>query len=309
MYELQIESSSESYRVRFLPLNQVRFEDYDFVICDKFFQGRFDIDSTRLYLIQADERKKDLLEVERICTAMQSAKVNRNSKILAIGGGFIQDLSTMVAAIYMRGVAWDYIPTTLTAMADSCVGGKSSINLSNAKNTLGLIHPPKGIVVASETLSSLQAVDRISGLMESVKICFARGPEYLFEFTGNPESDVSYQGTNLDSLIFTSLSAKKWFVERDEFDLNERQLLNFGHTFGHAIESATDFGIRHGVAVGLGMLAALSHSGSQSSESTEILRSYIKKSLEPILGSLLDSCNSISSRSSFSVFGKSSPHV
>ena len=137
----------------------------------------------------------------------------------------------------MRGIAWSYMPTTVLAMVDSCVGGKSSINVGPYKNLVGTFHPPKQIDIDPLLATTLASEQIAAGLIEAAKICFCRGPASFAEYLGQ-EPGVGMGTQALEHVILTSLLAKKHFIEIDEFDKKERLLLNFGHTFGHAIEGA-----------------------------------------------------------------------
>lgn len=229
----------------------------DFVIlCDQRFADELASHGKPLIPVLATEEAKSLGSIEPIIMQMRQLGTQRESRLLAVGGGVIQDIATFCASVYMRGIPWSYVPTTLLGMVDSCIGGKSSINVGPYKNLVGNIYPPTEILVDLQNISTLSPEQRIAGLCEAVKICFARSPEAFSIFLETaPEPDGSPE--DFASLLTASLKAKKWFIEIDEFDRNERLLLNFGHTFGHAIESATNFSITHGVAVGLGMLAAI----------------------------------------------------
>jgi 3-dehydroquinate synthase len=175
---------------------------------------------------------------------------------VAIGGGVIQDLTAFAASIYMRGVPWIYVPTTILAMVDSCIGGKSSINVGPYKNLVGTFHPPQKVFIDPQLASTLPLDQQASGIIEAAKICFCRGPESFRAYLAcNPYPGMATEA--LARLIAHSLHAKKWFIETDEFDQKERLLLNFGHTFGHAIEGASRYSISHGIAVGLGILCAI----------------------------------------------------
>jgi 3-dehydroquinate synthase len=155
----------------------------------------------------------------------------------------------------MRGLRWSYMPTTVLAMVDSCIGGKSSINVGPYKNLVGTIHPPERVLIDPALARTLPDDQKASGLIEAAKICFCRGEESFAQHVAYGPS-IGMSSEALERLIVNSLSAKKWFIEKDEFDKKERLLLNFGHTFGHAIEGATHFAVSHGIAVGLGILAA-----------------------------------------------------
>ena len=260
--ELNVRSQTGSYSIQFGGLDQSLKHDHSMSI--------WLVDSCILKLypslillercvqIEVDESKKNLLTVADCIEKVRELGANRHSHFLAIGGGFIQDLATITASIFMRGVAWTYIPTTLLGMVDSCVGGKSSINVGRYKNLAGNIYPPDEILIDPSFIKTLNDGQRIEGLCEAVKICFAddgdafdRCLELLSVNSGLLERD------KVSSLIDLTLRTKKKFVEKDEFDTGVRRLLNFGHTFGHAIEGATSFEIPHGVAVGYGMLGAL----------------------------------------------------
>jgi 3-dehydroquinate synthase len=209
--------------------------------------------------VVATEDFKTLDTVAVIIGKMRAAGMNRTSHLFAYGGGIIQDLATFAASCYQRGIAWSYCPTTLLGMVDSCIGGKSSINVAGYKNIAGNFYPPRDILIDVTFCRTLPPVELMAGLCEAVKICFAsRGDafsRYLSLFS-DPAAFLSEQ--QLLEVVALSLVTKKTFIEEDEFDRGVRLLLNFGHTFGHAIEAATQFAITHGVAVGVGMLAEIS---------------------------------------------------
>ncbi len=245
--------------------------------------------------IVADEEHKGLDEIPAILKACRDAGLTREGRILAVGGGIIQDISSFVASIYMRGIAWDYIPTTLLAMADSCIGGKSSINVGPYKNLAGTFHPPTSIVIAPSLVSTLSTSQVVSGLCEASKICYAKGSDSFAEYLKLHAAYRAGDADALTKLISLSLACKKWFIEIDEFDRKERLLLNFAHSFGHAIESATKYDIEHGVAVGVGMLAALSYSQTfhpglvQIAETRELKRHVLELLAQlPEIGEQLD---------------------
>lgn len=209
-------------------------------------------------IIDALEDNKSLERMPAYIAGMRSLGVNRGSHLIAVGGGIIQDIVTFIASIYMRGIKWTYLPTTVLAMVDSCIGGKSSINVGGYKNLVGNYYPPGTILVDLEFISTLDQEMIVGGLFEAAKICYARGPGHFENYlTKQPSRQITPK--DLRPIANLALSTKKWFIEKDEFDQNERLLLNFGHTFGHALESATDFGVSHGIGVGVGMLCACSY--------------------------------------------------
>jgi 3-dehydroquinate synthase len=291
--KFDVSSKSGDYSVEVMSEPIEQLSEFDFVIIDSFFEDfriTFDAPSVRL---DASEDKKTLSTVEDICYQMAAAGVTKSSKLVAIGGGVVQDVATLVSSIYKRGIDWEYLPTTLAGMMDSCMGGKSSINARGIKNIIGNTYPPKSIVIDTSFISSLGETELIDGLSEGVKITFARGDDYFNEFLDNPSATNPESGANLQDLIKGSLLAKKWFVEKDEFDKKERRLLNFGHTFGHALEGASNFSISHGVAVSLGMLAAVNFSNTAEVERVAKLSKYCKNLLEPISDQLSKACKQI----------------
>lgn len=213
--------------------------------------------------VEISEEAKTLNTVQGILENLADARITKSDLIVAVGGGALQDLVTLVASLYMRGIDWIYVPTTLMSMLDSCIGGKSSINIGTHKNVVGNFFPPRQVYIEPNYLETLELVDIAAGISEGVKICFAAGKETAQNFQ---ELINTWQASNDErtilQAIFLSLKTKKWFVEIDEFDKKERKLLNFGHSFGHALESGSNFAIPHGIAVFVGMEAAIQHSGS-----------------------------------------------
>jgi 3-dehydroquinate synthase len=214
---------------------------------------RFAFDSINF---EANEANKTLSGVEKLITSFRERELTRDAKISVFGGGIIQDVSTLAASIYMRGIKWDYFPTTLLGMVDSCIGGKSSINVGSFKNLAGNFYPPEKIVVDTSFCETLEAEQIVEGLCEAAKICYAESSETFEEYLLLARDFPNISEINLLDIVELSLKTKKKFIEEDEFDQGIRLLLNFGHTFGHAIEAASNFAIKHGVAVGLGILVA-----------------------------------------------------
>ena len=238
--------------------------------------------------VLAIEENKTLLTCAELIEGLRAQGANRSSSFCAFGGGIIQDLATFTASVYMRGIQWTYIPTTLLGMVDSCIGGKSSINVGPYKNIAGNYYPPQKIIIDIDFCKTLGLPELQAGLCEAVKICFAaegdQFEKYLNLFT---DQSLFLSSEQLFNVISLSLATKKQFIENDEFDLGPRLLLNFGHTFGHAIEAATDFKITHGVAVGMGMLAeiklaTLTGVVARDSERIQKLRKHIAYLLNQI---------------------------
>ena len=262
----EIVSSSGSYKVNIgenLLAARLNDSQNDICIVDARLAHRIQNDQITVIPVVATEKSKSLDELSPIIERMRQNGANRSSRIIAIGGGVIQDIATIVASLYMRGIAWEYLPTTLLGMVDSCIGGKSAINIKSFKNLVGNIYPPGQINIDVSFLDTLGKEQIIDGLCEAVKICYAKSEEDLDGYLRSvPNLEDGLK--NIKTVISQCLKAKQWFIEIDEFDQNERLLLNFGHTFGHALESATEFRISHGVAVGIGMVVAEEYARHQA---------------------------------------------
>lgn len=255
-YSLNIHSKFLNYTVKFQ--DALNLSAVDLCIVDANVMKLHEIpNDIPLVSLAISEENKDLGGIAEIIKIFQDQGVKRSSKVVFIGGGVMQDLGTLAASIYMRGISWTFCPTTLQAMIDSCIGGKSSINFNATKNVLGNYYPPSDIQICTNFLSTLSTDQIVSGLIEGVKIaiagdCLESFVEVLkrYQISGfKSESEVT-------KLIMLSLQSKSLIVQEDEFDLGARKLLNYGHTFGHGIESISNFKIDHGAAVGLGVIAA-----------------------------------------------------
>jgi 3-dehydroquinate synthase len=260
MFELSIQSSTRSYPISIgvAALDALRNKEF-VVIADSKLDHISKLFSGRIIRVEASEANKNLATCESVIQQMKAHACNRDTMVVAIGGGFVQDIATLVSALYMRGISWIYVPTTLMAMMDSCIGGKSSINVADAKNLIGNFYPPMEILIDLAFVASLDEMAIASGLSEGVKICYAKGPSSFEKFCTYRKEIREYSGPLGVELVAHVLNAKKWFVETDEFDQGPRKLLNFGHTFGHALESASEFSVPHGIAVAVGVIAALNH--------------------------------------------------
>jgi 3-dehydroquinate synthase len=226
------------------------------IVADEFFAPAFAEVGASAIFIEATEANKSLDASPGVIEKIRKAGANRQTELVAVGGGIVQDLSAFIASVYMRGLKWSYMPTTVLAMVDSCIGGKSSINVGPYKNLVGTFHPPQRVLIDPALAETLPDDQKASGLIEAAKICFCRGEQSFARHVSYGPS-VGMDTAALERVIVNSLQSKKWFIEIDEFDKGERLLLNFGHTFGHAIEGATHFAVSHGIAVGLGILCAI----------------------------------------------------
>jgi len=203
-------------------------------------------------VIEATEENKSIERVIPVIERLVANKVRRGHVLVAIGGGIIQDITCFIASTLLRGVEWRFVPTTLLAQADSCIGSKSSINLGPVKNILGTFNPPKQIWVCPGFLETLDVKEIQSGIGEILKVHAIAGQQDFDKLKADfprliPDRQV------LLNYIRAALLIKQHFIEIDEFDQGIRNIFNYGHSFGHAIESATQFAIPHGVAVAMGM--------------------------------------------------------
>ncbi len=217
--------------------------------------------------IPAGEVHKTIAEAERVWGAMLAAGLTRADHVVALGGGVVGDLAGFCAATYQRGIAHVQVPTSLVAQVDSAYGGKTGVDLPDAKNYVGAYHQPAGVMVDPGTLSSLPPAELAAGWVEVLKTALIAGGRLWQDVSGGREVD--------ERTIFECAHTKLRVVAADERDGGLRQVLNLGHTVGHAIETSTGYGrFRHGEAVGLGLLAALRLSGLDGlrEEVLELLR-------------------------------------
>ena len=202
--------------------------------------------------IAATEQDKSLDRFTAYVEHLVTHGLRRDQMLVAIGGGIIQDITCFLAATMLRGVAWRFVPTTLLAQADSCIGSKSSINSGAAKNILGTFTPPRRIDLSTEFLNTLDERDVRSGVGEILKVHAIDGPEAFDRLAADYQRLFEDRET-MAAYIRRSLDIKKAYIERDEFDQGPRNIFNYGHSFGHAIESLTDYTVPHGIAVSFGM--------------------------------------------------------
>ncbi len=203
-------------------------------------------------VIEATETNKAIVNIIPVIEAMVEAGAKRGQILTAIGGGVIQDIACFISSVLFRGIPWRFVPTTLLAQADSCIGSKSSVNLGRFKNTLGTFNAPTEVIITPSFLNSLEKVEILSGIGEILKVHAIKGKDAFDSLSADYESLLSCDDT-LRRYIWDALMIKKYYIENDEFDQNIRNIFNYGHSFGHAIESATDFGVPHGIAVTMGM--------------------------------------------------------
>ena len=204
-----------------------------------------------LISVAAGEGSKSLEQVQAVCDQMAAAGLDRSSCVIAIGGGVVGDLAGFAAAIYRRGIPHIQVPTTLLAQVDSSIGGKTAVNTAFGKNLLGRVHQPALVIADTNTLRTLPKREFNQGFAEIIKHAIVADPS-LFKVLESGHVD------DVPELIRRNIEIKAAIVARDEHDVSgERAVLNFGHTVGHGIERATDYGrFLHGEAISLGIVAA-----------------------------------------------------
>jgi 3-dehydroquinate synthase len=210
------------------------------------------IPESRLFIIEANENSKSLDKCRELIETLVERRVRRNEKLVAIGGGITQDVTAFSASITYRGIEWSFFPTTLLAQADSCIGSKTSINLGDKKNLVGNFYPPSDVFIDPIFLESLTVDDIKSGIGEILHFYLYAASPLFDDLIKNYKMTINKRSL-LKKHIRESLKIKKSVIENDEFDKGERNKFNYGHTFGHALESVTNYEIKHGQAVTIGM--------------------------------------------------------
>jgi 3-dehydroquinate synthase len=208
--------------------------------------------SGRVLKIEATEENKALDKFPGYVDALVNLKVRRGQPLVAIGGGIVQDITCFLATTVMRGLPWIFYPTTLLAQSDSCIGSKSSINSGAVKNILGTFTPPRKVIIDVGFLGTLEQKDLFSGIGEMLKVHAIDSPESFDRISASYE-EILADSSVMERFIHDSLLMKKKLIEIDEFDTGPRNVMNYGHSFGHAIETATNYAVPHGIAVTMGM--------------------------------------------------------
>lgn len=205
-----------------------------------------DANVAKLYMnasfeFQANEENKSVQIALRLIEKMLMTGITKKNPLIVIGGGITQDVCAFACAMVRRGHPWVFAPTTLLSMVDSCIGGKCALNYAGTKNQLALWSNPTKVIINLKFLETLSPLDIASGMGEALKLHRIAGKE---------------MPKDMKNLILSSLLIKRAIIEKDQFELNERKVLNYGHTFGHAIETLSEYRIPHGIAVQIGMRIA-----------------------------------------------------
>ena len=211
---------------------------------------------TAVLLVPEGEEHKSLDTAAKLYAGLQAIHAERTTPILAMGGGVIGDLAGFVAATYMRGLPLVLLPTTLLAQVDSSLGGKTAVDHGPVKNNIGVFHQPLLVIADTSALRSLPQAEVSNGLAEVIKYGMIRDAAFFNLLEKNMQKIRAFEDPLLEEAVARSAGIKAAIVAKDERDTGIRNILNFGHTIGHALESASDFKIRHGQAVATGMLKA-----------------------------------------------------
>ncbi len=212
---------------------------------------------TCVVTVPAGEQHKTLATVQSLYDELLAAGIDRQATVVALGGGVVGDVAGYVAATYMRGVDFVQCPTTLLAMVDASVGGKTGVDLPQGKNLVGAFKQPTAVLADIATLQTLPPAEFAAGMAEVVKHGLIGSPD-LFEKLESGDWRLTNQSplANLQSLVVAAIQVKRDVVQKDPFEQGQRATLNLGHTFGHAVEQVSGYRVRHGEAVAMGLVAA-----------------------------------------------------
>lgn len=262
MYNFTVKSIIHDYSVQFIDDTQKalfnELKEGDVIIIDNKIKELYKdtlqpvLNSYKHIGLDASEAVKSYQGVMPIIENLIDDGFRKNHRLIAIGGGITQDATAFIASIMYRGVSWYFFPTSLLAQGDSCIGSKTSINFGKYKNQLGGFYPPNKIFINLHFLDSLSLLELKSGMGEMCHYFVVSGEEDFNRFK-NDYARALIDKEVLAGIINRSLEIKRGYIERDEFDKNERLVFNYGHSFGHAIESLTNYRVPHGIAVSYGM--------------------------------------------------------
>ncbi len=258
---IKIKSGGGDYNIEFFEsikdISATINNENNFFIIDKFIYDNFKLVNKKcekniVTILKPNEKIKTLETVEKVVSKLVRMGANKHSNIVGIGGGFVQDISQFTSHIYHRGTNLTLIPTTLLSMADSCIGGKCGINVSSFKNQVGIFKSPKNIYIYKGFTKTLNKQLLIDGYGEILKLLITKNKSQTNKFLEYLDTN-KFNIDEVNKFIRLSLLSKKPVVEIDEYESDYRRILNYGHTFAHAIESLSNNKLGHGHAVGFGL--------------------------------------------------------
>lgn len=265
MQVMTVSSSIRDYQVAFVETMDFisefesakdRFYVIDKKVWDLYGASFKPLDTESVLILPISEDVKCLETVKTVYDSLLKCSAKRNMTLISVGGGIIQDITGFVASTLYRGINWIYVPTTLLAQADSCIGSKTSLNYQGYKNLIGTFFPPAKVYINTAFLATLDVEDFYSGLGEVIKLYMMGGESSTTVIIKEIHKIKQRDRSALAKAIQDVLQIKLQYIQEDEFDTGRRNLLNFGHCLGHAVESTTDFLIPHGQAVLIGILFA-----------------------------------------------------
>ena len=238
-----------------------------------------EFDTVILHTFEAGEHNKNLETVNALYQTLIEQHFDRQDLLVALGGGVVGDLTGFAAATYLRGIDFIQVPTSLLSQVDSSIGGKTGVDFMQYKNMVGAFYQPKLVYMNLNVLKTLPKDQLISGFGEILKHGLIRNYDYFLWMNEHEKEILALDYNTLEEMVYQSCLIKRDVVERDPKEKGERALLNFGHTIGHAVEKLSDFGLSHGVCVGLGMVAA-SYISCQQGNLTKEQLSFIEETLK-----------------------------
>ncbi len=244
-----------------------------------------------VFSVEAIESNKSMETVLAIIASFIDNNISKGSRVVAVGGGIIQDLAACSCALFRRGQPFTYLPSTTLGQLDSCVGAKCAVNTPKAKNIIGLFSAPVEVIIPSFMIGTMSLIDHRAGLSEMLRLCLTASSEALDIYTSllpDIADPLRICPESYTKSLHLSLSIKKSVVEYDEYERDVRRSMNYGHTFGHAIEKLVNFSIPHGIAVLLGMHIANTYSLSLNLMSVQIYKDISDAIQSTISGVAID---------------------
>ena len=306
--QININSSPRPYNVLFTDnfsnfiIDELKNKDFSYIFfIDKniltLFKDSFKfIEDYPSLVFEAIESKKNVDAALKLCDKLLECNANRKTKLFVIGGGIAQDIGAYAAATFKRGIPWIYIPTTLLGQSDSCVGGKTGLNYKDTKNLIALFSAPRSVIIDPIFNTSLKSKDIYSGHGEILRLVLTGGKETfylyknLFKQLSRIDKITSQDIDIIKQMLRLSLQVKKSVVEKDEFEINIRKSMNYGHSIGHAIEILANHKIPHGQAVSIGIMIenkiANTFLGSNDKSLTKLKINNLIKELDKCILSL-----------------------
>lgn len=255
--QITVKSSIKDYKVKFYQTKINKFKsnkEYIYLIDKniyKKYRPLFSKIKSKI-IVNSNEKNKSYETLSVYIKQLIKFKVKRSSILIAVGGGIVQDIVAFITTVLFRGMDWVFYPTTLLAQADSCIGSKSSINFYNIKNLVGTYNPPNEVILNINFLKTLSKEEINSGIGEILKCIVISGKKEILNKKKIINNLIKKQ-SRLFYFIKSALKIKKKIIEIDEFDQHRRKVMNYGHSFGHALEAESRFKIPHGIAITLGM--------------------------------------------------------